>query len=70
MRRTTARAAHGRGYVYLCIGKNGYAEIRSRTRDSKVRTYREKFGLSCEGERVDFREIPIPITDIRNLLSI
>ena len=68
--RPTAPAPSARCYVYRAVEKPGYAEVRSRPRAAKMRTYREKFCLSCEGERVDFREIPIPITDIGNLLSI
>ena len=52
------------------LRKTVYAETRSRGGDSEVRTYREKFFLCCEGGPDDFREIPIPITDIGNLLSI
>ena len=52
------------------LRKNGYAEILvARTLRRCEHTWKN-FCCCCEGGKGFFREIPIPITDIGNLLSI
>jgi hypothetical protein len=52
------------------LRKNGYAEILVAHEIRRCEHTWKNFCSPCEGGKGFFREIPIPITDIGNLLSI